>query len=150
MTTKTNTDKVFELRFDSEGRVVVVPEDNNIMAISVKEAVEACRAYSAAIDFNFQFTSLLEKLNLWTAKNSDLVCHSFLTTRDTGLLFLVIQNEPAFNRKLEELLTDLDVEIASEDAFSLIRMSVLAIPDKTDAIRDSFSPKHAIRISNGK
>ena len=144
---------IVELHFENrDGQVTVVHPDNHVMAMSVGEAIEACRAFNKQIEFKIQFDTLLQRLAEWLREHSEFFDRAFLTTRDSGLLFLVVTKEKTFNEKLEEDLTELDLEIANDADFTLIRLAVHAIPYCTDDEANSFLSKDlALRfVARGK
>ena len=103
-------------------------EYKNLMAMPVEVAVEACRAFKEQIAFKDQFDMLLDRLAEWIDRREDKLDQAFLTTRDSGLLFLVVLTQKELNEGIESDLTELDLEIANDDDFDLIRLSVHAIP----------------------
>ena len=64
--------------------------------------------------------------------------HDVITVRDGGLLFLVVRREAEYEREFEDALTDLDAEIACDEEFDLIRLSVLALPHCPPEAMQSF------------
>jgi hypothetical protein len=49
-----------------------------------------------------------------------------------------VQKSEAFNQELEEALTDLDVAIAQDEEFNLIRLNILALPMASEESIGSF------------
>jgi len=139
---------VIELHFENrDGQVRVMLPDNHIMAMSVEVAVHACRAFKDQILFKAQFDCLLPCLAEWIHRHRDNVKDAYLTTRDSGLLFLVVAKGATFNDSFEDELTGLDIEIANDTDYSLITMNVLAIPPSCDEDTHSFiSDKMKIRF----
>ncbi|MBN1910116.1 MAG: hypothetical protein JW818_10280 [Pirellulales bacterium] len=130
------------LRYDDDtGKVVIVDDREDRFMLSVAEAVRACRVYDqlGVVRFGGQFENLLNHLGDWLAKRKTKISKAVLTTRDAGLLFLVCMREPEFDESFEEALTDLDLSIARNNDFDLIRLSVLAIPDDSEASISCFA-----------
>ena len=135
----TEIGSVIELHFENrDGQVRVMLPDNHIMAMSVEVAVHACRAFKDQILFKSQFDGLLPYLAEWIDLHSDDVKEAYLTTRDSGLLFLVVTKGKTFNGSFEDELTGLDIEVANDTDYSLINMNVLAIPPSGDEDTHSF------------
>lgn len=131
--------EVVELRHDDHGRVCVIPQDNDLMMLSIQEAALACRAYTDQIRFNHQFHLLADRLCAWMAEFDAKVSEGYLTVRDTGLLFLVVSRSEKFDLELEDSLTDLDIEVAADPDFGLINLSVHSIPGGTCQASDTTS-----------
>lgn len=121
--------EIIDLRHDDvQGRVRVTFPDKHVQIIAVENAVRACGAFAKATEFGVQFDDLLQKLATWSASRQTEIAESFLTARDGGLLFLVVLKSPGYSVAFEDQLTELDVAVANDPGFDLIRLGVLAIP----------------------
>lgn len=130
------------LHYTAEGDVKIVPPDNDIMVVSINAAVEACCAFREQIRFRDQFDNLLSYLAGWVENHKSKMASAYLTTRDSGLLFLIEQKEAAYDDAINEALTELDLAIANDDDFNLIRLNVLALPRTTpEGIQSFLSPQ---------
>ncbi|MCX7424487.1 MAG: hypothetical protein NTW96_02455 [Planctomycetia bacterium] len=130
------------LRYDDDKqKVIVVDAGEDRFVFSVAEAVRACRVYDqlGIVRFRGQFESLLDYLGDWLAKHKEHVSKAVLTTRDAGLLFLVCTRKPEFDEAFEDELTTLDLSVARNDDFGLIRLSVLGIPDDSPSSINCFA-----------
>jgi hypothetical protein len=137
-----------ELHFENQdGKVRVAPADRDMLVMSVNSAVEACRAYRDQIVFNDQFHLLLSRLGQWVRERAAKIANAFLTTRDDGILFLIVMKEKQFDGEFEEELTQLDIDIANDGDFALIRLSVHAVPNCTEDEFRSFLASKAIRFN---
>lgn len=135
----TDTQKTTQLRYeDRDGIVVVTSDDEDRFAITVKEAIHACRVYQREEIFAHQFNILLKRLAIWLRTRQDEVADAFVTVRDNGLLFLVVRKSPHYDAGFEDDLTELDLEVAQDPNLDLIRLSVLAIPHASDDAIASF------------
>jgi len=121
-----------------DGTVVVTPADQDRFALTVEEAVKACRAYEQASAFRHQFQILLRMLADWIGQHRDQVAEAYVTVRDAGLLFLVVKKVPQYDDALEDQLTELDLAVAQDPNLDLIRLSVLAVPPASQEAIDSF------------
>jgi hypothetical protein len=138
---------VIDLHFeDDSGGVRITPPDRDLMVLSVKEAVEACRAFNDQIAFKDQFDQLLDRLGAWIKARQEKISQVFITTRDAGLLLLVVTKFAGYDADFEAELTELDMEIANDADFSLIPLGVLAIPTcPPDSVHSFLSRKMALR-----
>jgi hypothetical protein len=131
--TRATIPSVIELSWeDREGRVKVILPDRHVMAMPVMAAVEACRAFRDQYIFQGQFELLLDHLAQWLKDHRSVLASAYLTVRDAGLLFAVVRKDRVYDDHFEEALTDLDLEIANDSAYSLIRLDVLALPYVSD------------------
>ena len=138
---------VIELHVDNtDGQVRIVPIDRDIMAMPVEMAIEACRAFKQQIQFKDQFDLLLPRLAEWLQKRRDRLSAACVTTRDAGLLFLVMLDGKQRDKEIEAALTELDLDIANDKDFALINLSVHAIPKASELTFQSFqSEKFVLR-----
>ncbi len=122
------------------------------MVMPVKMAIEACRAFNNQIIFKDQFDSLVNRLGKWTTEHENDLAAAYLTLRDAGLLFLVVLSGKEFNASVEAAMTDLDLEIANDSDYNLIRLAVHALPKCSEEELQSFlSRRMALRFSiNGE
>ena len=112
------------------GQVQVVRKNRDQFFLSLGEAVAVVAAFaSSRVDFTSQMSDLLDKLSEWVRAREDKIKSAFFTVRpNNSSLFLVTQKGIQFDETLSDELTDLDIEIANSDAYSLINLDVLAIP----------------------
>lgn len=120
---------VIELHFANQGGDVrVVPPDRDIMAMPIELAIEACRAFKQQIEFRDQFVLLVSRLGGWISERWPELSSAYLTLRDSGLLFLVVTKDGKFNEAIEAAITELDMEVAQDSDYSLIRFGVHVLP----------------------
>ncbi len=148
------TSTAITLRFDDDRqRVVVHPDDSDRFVMSASEAAKALRMFDQldVMKFQAQFKALLDHLGTWLANHSDKVDRGIITRRDANLLFLVCASSPCYDSDLEDLLTELDIQVAADDDFSKIRLSVLSIPSsKDEAIAAFADPALYLEIKNAE
>lgn len=131
---------------DDDGTVRVIPSDQDLMILSVNEAINACRAFTEATRFKVQFDTLLNTIGKWLTTNQSSVAQAFLTTRDAGLLLLVVMKGEKYDSALEKEITELDIRIANDPDCQLIDLSVLAIPNcPKDSLQSFLSRKMQLR-----
>lgn len=130
---------IIELHFENEGgHVRIVPPDRDMMAMPIEMAIEACRAFHNQIRFKDQFDLLVSRLANWIGQRRNELAAAYLTLRDSGLLFLVVTRGKEFNTQVEEAITDLDMEIAQDDDYDLVRLGVHVLPLCGPEIVQSF------------
>jgi hypothetical protein len=116
----------------------VEAEKEDRFFLTVQAAIMACQAFGQYEEFTRQFRKLQAKLTEWYESQEHHVAKAYLTVRDSAILFLVVQKSAAFSRDLEDSLTDLDIAIAQDDEFSLVRLNVLALPTASEESIQSF------------
>ena len=125
---------------EKDSMVVVEPQDQDRYCLKVEDAIEACRIYqkeNRAL-FHSQLQDTLNRLGQWARNHRGKLQKVFLTTRDAGLLFLLVTKRKTFDEDLETSLTKLDLEIAQDKKFSEIRLSVQALPNCDENNYSSF------------
>lgn len=123
---------------DREGSVRVILPDRHIMVMPIEAAVQACGAFKDQIVFRDQFQLLLDRLAEWIQQRPSAVESAYLTVRDSGLLFVVVLKGRSYDPSFEDQLTDLDLQIANDSDYSLIRLNVLALPGVCEESVRSF------------
>ena len=123
---------------DHAGTVCVEVAECDRILMATAEAARACGAYEERKRFQTQFEELMARLCRWSQEHAPDVESAFITVRDGGLLFLVVRREAEYERDFEDALTDLDSEIARDEEFDLIRLSVLALPHCPPEAMQSF------------
>ena len=129
----------------ADARVMVMPKSRDQFFLSLGEAVTACRSFvEGAKDFGAQMSDLLELLANWIEARKDRIKAAYLTLRcDNSVLFVVTQKVLEFDERLSSELTELDISIATNEAFQLICFDVLAIPAVSRESAEAF-------LSSGK
>ena len=122
----------------SSGKVLVINRHEDRFVMTAQEAVEACHAAHESIRFSNQFGGLLDKLASWIDENRASAHRAQIAVRESDLLFLVTQASETFDSDLMEKVAVLDLEVANDDNFSLIRMNALVIPRATEEAATAF------------
>lgn len=137
-----------ELHFEEKtGIVRVTPGDDTLLLMSVEEAIHACRAFKRQLEFKGQFDQLLKCVWQWLTARREKVSNAFLTTRDEGLLLLIVTETSERDETLESEITELDLQIANDADYRLIDLSVLAIPKcPKESIQSFLSRKMSLRF----
>jgi hypothetical protein len=122
----------------SDGVRVLIETENDRFMMTVQAAIRACQAYSHMDEFTAQFKKLHAKLFAWIQAHDSQIARAMLTARDSAILLLIVQRSEAFSQEFEDALTDLDLEVAQDEEFYLIRMNVLALPLASEESIQSF------------
>lgn len=134
-----SVDGIVRLSVDGPARKVVVTlPDQHVMVMAVGHAVEACRAFQNQLAFRDQFQSLIHRLGTWIFDHQENLDKAYITSRDAGLLFLVVRKDTQYCDAFEDELTDLDLEVANDPDYDLIRLEVIALPAAPDESILSF------------
>jgi len=123
--------EMIRLHFRESDRKVYIECEDDRFVMSVEDAAAACRIVdrSGLLRFRKQFERLAERLAEWTLRHLDQVQTAMLTTRDAGLLFVVVRKTRPYDKDFERELTELDLEVAQDPNFDLICLSVLSLPE---------------------
>lgn len=143
--------EAIQLRWQETSREIVIsPEDQDRFTATVEEAIKACQSsIQGFAKFQQAFKSLLTRLQSWISEHEKDVDSAYLSVRDAGLLFVVVRKGASYDRDFEDLLTQVDLEIANDSEFNTIRMNVLALPNcPSDSITAFVSPEYAISLSS--
>lgn len=123
------TQPIIQLHYrDGNSHVLIETEEQDRFVLTVHAAIEACRAFGKANQFNQQFKDMKAKLSGWIAAHEQDISEAYLTVRDGAILFLVVQRAEAFDQSLVDSLTELDLSIAQDESFNLLRLNALALP----------------------
>lgn len=146
-------EKIYPVRLDwseKDRKVIVAPEDNDKYFSTVKEAIEACKAYENQVRFAEQFKSVLDELGKWSKDRTRRLEHVFLTVQDASLLFLVVTKRKTYDAELENELTDLDIRVANDPDFASISLSVQSLPScSTDGYSSFLNPEYTLELQLG-
>jgi hypothetical protein len=139
------------LKWDEKTRSVVIdPGDHDVFVVTVEKAILACQVEATFSAFDQQYRALLGHLAKWAHARAGKIQTAYLTTRDSGLLFLVVTESRSFDPDFESELTHLDIDVARDKAYDYIRLSVLALPNSpADAVASFISRVGTVRIEYG-
>ncbi len=123
---------------DEDGSVFVNAEKGDRFLLTVQEAVIACGAFYKMAEFQTQMRRLMDRLGEWVDERRSKIKETYLTVRGSGLFYLVVTKDNHFDDELESALTNLDIEVANDDDFSLLKVEVLAIPNSPEECIKAF------------
>jgi hypothetical protein len=142
---QTNSIVILDEELDPETQVQVLQKSRDRFFLSLSEAVQACASFAThKNDYSDQVSDLLNILHKWVEGHHSRIRAAHLTIRPRGdLLFIVVQKEHKFDESLSSDLTQLDLDIANDEAYKLITFDVLAIPAVSRESANAF-------LSSGK
>jgi len=130
---------------EKDRTVVIMPPDNDLFTMKVKEVIEVCNlrqqnneSESQFNESESQFNNLKNILGNWVHDNKDKIAKAFVTIRDTRVLFVAVTKNVEYDGELEDELTKLDWEIAQSPLLSAIPLSVQSLPKCDSDIYDAF------------
>lgn len=123
---------------DKSSSVYIDAQKGDRFLLTVQEAVHACGAWSRMAEFQIQMQLLMNRLGKWIADHRAKVKDAYFTVRGSGLFFLVVAKSANYDDELESAMTELDLEIANADDFSLLNLEVLAIPNSPPECVQAF------------
>jgi len=130
------------LKWSEKDRKMLLVEDadEERFCMAIDEAIDACKVHDRRKQtlFRRQFDALLAFLSDWSCERRDKLTKVLLTIRDAGLLFLLVTKRKSYDEELEDELTQLDLQVAHDKAFSEILLSVQALPLCDENSYDSF------------
>ena len=136
------------IQFPHNGQHTGVPavtDRGDPFMLTAQAAVRACQAIDQTEAFTAQFVRLHDKLAAWINAHDAHIVRAFLTAHDNAILLLLVQKTEAFDQKLIDALADLDIAVAQDDEYNLIRLNVLALPLASD---EAIQPFLAARSLN--
>ncbi|RKY06657.1 MAG: hypothetical protein DRP56_07035 [Planctomycetota bacterium] len=127
------------LKWSEKDRTVVIePEDDDKYTMKVEEIIQTCNIKQQRSEYEYQFATLKNILGNWIHQQKDKIDKSFVTVRDTRLLFLVISKNIEYDDAIEDELTKLDWGIANTPLLKDISLSVQSLPQCDNVVYESF------------
>jgi hypothetical protein len=126
------------LREEDGGRVLITPKEGEAFGLSIDDVVRACRSQEQIGAFTQQLGELLERVAKWLAERSAEIHKAYFGLEPDGAVIAVVRRDKRFNPDFELALSDLDLSIAEDPGFNLIKLRVLALPFSPDETVASF------------
>jgi len=127
------------LRWDDKtSRIVVTAKDETRYVLGVKEILYACRSRANETDFRQQLELLQDVLGRWVREHGDKIRNAYITLREGSILFLVVQKGKQHDGDFEDELSHLDIAVAQDGQMELLNVSMLILPNCSDAARAGF------------
>jgi len=122
--------------------VTVDPGDGDLFSLTRQVITRLGRVAHQFQEFETQLAALRRELEKWTAARADVIAEAFLVLKGDYFQFLVVMKGKAYDGALEDALTELDMAVAQNPGYDLIRLSVLAIPAFGEDVIRSFLPPY--------
>ncbi len=132
------------LRQSDGGEAFITPKEGEPFGLPIDEAVEACKSWEKVGQFSRQVNDLLECFTRWLADRQTEIDRAFFALEPDGVVFAVVRKDRAFDPDFEDALSQLDLDVAQDDAYSLIKLRVIASSRSRPTI-----PYHRFSISGG-
>lgn len=118
---------------DADGEVLVCNADGDRWVVTTDKAVrqlsEAAEREARAKALTGQVVRLMAELQDWTDANAADIDHVILSLRPPpDVTFVVVRKTVPWNDELETALTDLDLKVAGDEDYGLLRLDVIALP----------------------
>ena len=128
---------------DQDGTVTVTPSDQDRFNIKITHAVEILKHAGDQKMFLMQFDFLIKRLIAWI-RGQENIDQAFVTLRDGGLVFVVMCQSPQYDEDFEDALSDLDIDLANDDALTQIKIDVMSLPNVSEEAMGSFLGENVI------
>lgn len=144
MSTLSTSKSWIQLRMDDPtlGGVTVHRGDGDIISLGKELIARSAQIASKIVRFEPQLEALEKELSLWSSQRAEVIKEVFLVLKGDHFLFLVLLKGKQYDNALEDDLTDLDMKVAQDPDYDLIKLSVLALPAFADDVIHSFLPSH--------
>jgi hypothetical protein len=126
------------------GDQLLIHNNGDRFLIAARELANACGLHQQIVEVNAQVRDLWSRLTKWLGDQIPKVAQARMFPRGGRMFFLVVMNSTSFDGDLESALTDLDLEVANDERFDLLKLDVLAIPNSPEACIDGFMAGSAV------
>lgn len=116
------------LHYQPTAEMPMEPRNGDRFVLSPPLAADTCETADQQRALRAQVRALLNHLAGWLDTQKEHVGEAYVTGEPRRLQFTVVMNRMKFNPVLEDALSDLDMDVAQADEFSLLRLSVQALP----------------------
>lgn len=106
--------------------------------LPIDDVGRACGHQEKLQEFLQQFGDLTERLSQWMSERSQEIDRAYLSLEPDGVAFVVVRKSKRFDPDFEDALSGMDLRVAHDDRFSLIRMRTLALPCSAESTVSSF------------
>ncbi len=122
-------------------KFVIRPEDQDRFVLTESEVVKACQAFDKSSQCIHQFHALIEKLSQFVSVWHSRISQAVLTIRRNDILLVVVSTEVRRDEELSGHLTELEIEVANDESFSLLRFCALNLPHSSiDEVEQFLAP----------
>ena len=138
MTTKSSARAIVPLVEGECDEVHVVRIEGDRFFLTAQQAIDALSLASQAVQFQRQFSELLQRLYVWVNDRRQRLSAAYISISVEGLTLLVVQRNLVADFPLEDELVDLDIEVANDEEFNLVPFNTLLIPRVSNDVLKSF------------
>jgi hypothetical protein len=147
---KTDGETVYLNAKNVRGQVVVTPDNENRFVVRMAEAIAACEGLEQNQRAQDKYNLLLTRLATWIGKHAASVRDAYVTTRDNGLCFIVVQKSPAYDRGFQDAVAELDWDIANDPDIPFA-LEVMAVPPApVESLRSILGSGGVLKFRGGK
>lgn len=118
--------------------VQVIRLDGDRFVTTAQEAINFLSLAGRAVAFQQQLKELLNRIYQWADDRKQKIAAAYIVFGGDGITVVVVQRGVRFDFAFEEELTDLDIEVANNEAFQLLPFSTLLVPKVSDTVLKSF------------
>ncbi len=136
--------------FAEEEVIEVTGRDKSRFQVQKDVAIVVLRAEQYRTRAVSQIDLLLERIGRWTNERRKLLRDIFLTVQDSSFLLVLVQKAAQHDERLEDALSELDVEIANDPDFELLKLNAILLPPASDEALMSFLNPHFLLSYDGK
>jgi|GEM_PF-1748797 len=118
--------------------VQVIRLDGDRFVTTAQQAINFLSLAGRAVAFQEQLKELLDRIYQWVEDRKHKIAAAYIVFGGDGITLVVVQRAVSFDFASEEELTNLDIEVANNEAFQLIPFSTLLVPKVGDTVLKSF------------
>ena len=136
----------------AEAETIEITGQNNLRFEVQKDvAIKVLRAVQDRSRAVRQIDLLLERIGRWTSERRPQLRDIFLTVQDSSFLLVLVQNAVRHDDELEEALSELDVEIANDPDFELLKLNAILLPPVSeDALMSFLDPRFLLSYDGNR
>jgi hypothetical protein len=123
---------------DGEHRLALQAMDGTTYPVSMEDVLDAHKSKQEVIEFTRQITAIMDRLSKWIALNPAHIERAYFGLDADRATFLVVRKGTQFDPDFEDLLSNLELQLSQDDAFSLIRLTTIALPHCSEDAVSSF------------
>ena len=138
------------LRQEDGGSVTIHSKDGDCFGLPIDDVVNACKSKAELTEFCRQVGTLLNRLAAWLEERGGEVGAAYVGLEPEGAIFVVVRKAKAFDPAFEDSLSILDLEVAQDSEFELIKLRVLALPwSSKETVASFLELERAFRYTGG-
>lgn len=139
-----------EVSKDMAIKALIAVHDKSRFEVQKDVAIKVLRAVPDRSRAVRQIDLLLERIGRWTSERREKLRDIYLTVQDSSFLLVLVQQAARHDDELEETLSELDVEIANDPDFELLKLNAILLPPVTEEALMSFLDPRFLLSYDGK